>query len=132
GAILVAAGGLLLIICPSLPWFSYEGETANGFDTFTSIADDGIRIFENPGRVFIITGVIVLIFGIVEYIVGKLIALAIVTLVITVIAFFVSLIGLGVAANQMEVLDDEGDIGIGVILGFLSMLVSIAGAIVVL
>jgi hypothetical protein len=132
GSILIMLGGALLIVCAWLPWFTLNSESANGWDTFASTSDDGVRVFESPGKIFVVTGIVVLIFGIIAYVVGKQLALAIVTLVVTVIAFFVSLLGLGVAANQREFLDDEGNIGIGVVLGFLSMLVAVAGAIVVL
>jgi Na+/melibiose symporter-like transporter len=119
-----------------MPWYKGDGYTLSGMDTF--VRDLGNDTFEKPGAVWIGMGVILAGLGIAAFFAGRQIALAIVTLVMTVLALFISFLGVGVVADQKKF--DElftgsgngGSAGIGVVLGIVATLVAIAGAIVVL
>jgi hypothetical protein len=136
GSLLLIGGAALHIGCGFMPWYTRDGETLTGMDTF--VREFGTDTFESPGIAFVAMGIIVGGLGIAAYFAGRQIALAIVTLVMTVLALFVSFIGIAVADDQKkfdELFAESGDVGsagIGVVLGILSMLVCVAGAIVVL
>lgn len=103
-------------------------------DTFAR--DYGTDSFESPGVAYVFMGVIVAGLGIAALFAGRQIALAIVTVVMTAVALFVSLIGVAVVDDQQKFDErfaaEPGSAGIGVVLGIVSMLVALAGSIVVL
>lgn len=133
GALLIIGGAVLYIISAYLPWYTVDGETLNGTDTF--IRDLGTDYFEGPGLAWVVMGVIVLGLGIATFFAGRQLALAIVTVVLTTVAVFVSFIGVGVVSDQKEydeLFAQPGDSGIGVVLGIIATLIALAGSIVVL
>jgi len=133
GSLLLIGGAALYIAAAYMPWYKGDGYTLTGMDDFAK--DLGSDTFESPGKAWVVFGVIVAGLGIAAFFAGKQIALAIVTLVMSVISLFVSFIGVAVVDDQKkfdELFATPGDTGIGAVLGILAMLASVAGAIVVL
>ena len=133
GSLLLIGGAALYIGAAYMPWYKGDGYTLTGMDTFAK--DLGTDTFESPGKAWVVLGVIVAGLGIAAFFAGRQLALAIVTLVMTALALFVSLIGVAAAKDQKdydELFATPGSTGIGPVLGIVAMLAALAGSIVVL
>jgi len=133
GSLLLIGGAALYIGAAYMPWYERDGNTLTGMDTFAK--DYGADTFEAPGKAWVVLGVIVAALGIATFFAGRQLALAIVTLVMSALSLFVSLIGLAVVDDQKkfdELISTPGSTGIGPVLGIVAMLAAVAGSIVVL
>lgn len=118
------AGAVLIIIGVFLPWLDNGGETRNGTDVF--ITSD-LTVVESPGTLMIIIAVIVGGLGIALFFAGRVLAVAIVAIVMSAIAVLMGLAMIGI----MNDVAFGGDTGIGAILQPIAPLASLAGSIVV-
>ncbi len=116
------AGAVIMIIGIYLPWLDEGGETRNGMDLFFTTDGD---ILDGPGQAVLVFAVILLGLGIALFFAGRVLAVAIIAIVMAAIA---ELVGLGMVgiANE-DVLG--GDLGIGVILQAIAPLGALAGSI---
>jgi len=133
GSLLLIGGAALYIGSAYMPWYTGNGSTLTGMDNFAK--DFGADTFESPGAAWVVLGVIVGGLGIAAFFAGRQLALAIVTLVMTALALFVSFIGVAVVDDQKqydELFSEAGTTGIGPVLGIVAMLAALAGAIVLL
>lgn len=129
GAILIIVGSLLSILGVFLPWATGNGEAVNGFDDFVFSQEDGLYFAESPGTVAIVFAVVMAGLGVTLFFAGRVLAVAIIAIVGAVIAVFVGLAMIGIAAGLSE--DVAGaDLGIGAIMQPITPLLSLAGAIV--
>ncbi|MGI9646222.1 MAG: hypothetical protein ACR2O6_13030, partial [Ilumatobacteraceae bacterium] len=124
GAGLIIAGAVIMIIGVFLPWFDAGGESANGTDNF--ITSD-LTLIEGPGYLMIGIAVIVGGLGLALFFAGRVLAVAIIAIVMAAIAEFMGLAMVGLMSDLII----DGDLGIGVILQAIAPLASLAGAIVV-
>ena len=128
GSILLIAGAIVHGVSVFLPWFKFEGETLNGRDSF--ITKD-LTVLESPGNFWLFFAVVLLGLGLALLLTGRNLAVAIIAVVVSAIAVFFSLIGVGAASNMKD-FAGGGSVGFGAILGILSVLVALSGSIIVL
>ena len=129
GGILVAVGALITILGVFLPWASGNGASVNGMDDFIFTSDGELYFAESPGTVPIVFAVIMLALGVTLIFAGRVLAVAIIAIVGSVIAFFIGLAMIGIASGLTDDVT-EASLGIGSILQPIAPLVSLAGAIV--
>ena len=128
GAILIIAGSLLSILGVFLPWASGNGENVNGFDDFIFSQEDGLYYAESPGTVAVTVAVVMLALGATLFFAGRVLAVAIIAIVGAVIAVFIGLAMVGIAAGLTDDVA-SADLAIGAIMQPVAPLLSLAGAI---
>ncbi len=128
GATLLMAGAIAHGAAVFLPWFSFEGQTLNGRDDFLT---KDLTVLHSPGTFWLFFGAVLFGLGLALFLAGRNLAVAIISVVVAVLAAFISLIGIGAAGNMKDVAGG-GKVGIGAILGILSALVALSGAIAAL
>ena len=124
---LCLAGGALLILGSVLNWFSIQGEDFNGFSTVGDETKDG--------PVFVFFGIVAIGAGITFLAARRVLALAIVALVLEVFAMFGAFADLGDVADAKDIaetFDVDFTTGPGLYVVLLGSLIAIAGNIVAL
>ncbi len=111
-----------------MPWYEGGGTSLNGFNDYLT---DDLNVLESPGKVWVVVGIILFGLGLATYFVGRQLAIAIISVVIAVIGFFFSLLGVGAAQNTKEI-TGTGDAALGAFVGIISILIVIAGSVHVL
>ena len=124
GAILTIVGSIISIIGVFLPWLSEGGESQNGTGIFLG---SDFTIYDNPGAAVICFGVVTGGLGIALYFAGRVLAVAIIAIVMAAIAL---LIGIGMVGIANDTADfGGGSLGFGAILQPIAPLITLAGAI---
>jgi hypothetical protein len=125
GALLTIIGSIITIIGVFLPWVTVGGESQNGTGVFLT---SDLTIFDNPGSAVIVFAVITGGLGIALFFAGRVLAVAIIAIVMASIAL---LIGIGMVAVASDTSNfGDGSVGIGAILQPTAPLLTLAGAIV--
>ena len=127
---LVVVGALISLIGVFLPWLSgAAGETGNGLDDYLfENADGELQIMESPGTAMIVGAVVLLGLGLALLLAGRVLAVAIIAIVVAAIGVFVGLGMLGIVSDTKDFVGD-GSIGVGAVLQPIGPLVALAGAI---
>lgn len=129
GAILTMVGGVLLAVGALLPWLKVTGETGNGLDDYIFENADGIRErAESPGSAWIFFGLVLLGFGIALFFAGRVLAVAILAIVVAGLSLIMVFFGLG-AANDTKDFLGEGSVQFGIFVGFVGAGLAIAGSV---
>jgi hypothetical protein len=121
------AGSVVALIGVFLPWVSVFGESGNGLDDFIN---EDFEVTESPGTVAIIGAVITIGLAIALLVAGRVLAVAIIAVVVSAIGAFLGLGLLAIAGQTADFVD--GDVQIGAVLQPIGPLIALAGAIVVL
>ncbi|MCU1387706.1 MAG: hypothetical protein JWL72_1044 [Ilumatobacteraceae bacterium] len=131
GAILLMVGGAVHIIGVFLPWYQGSGiDTLKGMDTFAG--PDGVGDLPNPGLAWLAVGAILIGLGAATYFAGRIIGIACAAVFMAiVVGGFSAILGWGAIGNEHDA-GGAGDVGAGVIVGTLGILIAIAGSIQVL
>jgi hypothetical protein len=116
GAVLLVAGGVLMIVGSLLSWFDIGSETFNGF---SKGGDNGTK----DGPIFSVMGGLAIVFGLVQLASKKVLALGILGLVTAVLGL------LGAFADLGDVMDLED---VGFVSAGPGLYVVVAGAVVAL
>ena len=124
GGGLIVAGAVLTAIGVFLPWLDDGGNTRSGTDLF--FTSDG-EIFDGPGNLMLAISFVLAGLGIALFFAGRVLAVAIIAIVMSGIAVLMGLGMIGVASDDIL----GGDLQIGVILQPIAPLASLAGSIVV-
>jgi hypothetical protein len=118
-------GSLISIIGMFLPWISSGGDSQTGTGIFL---DSGFTIYEDPGAGVIVFAVITRGLGVALFFAGRILAVAISAIVVAVIAIFVGIAMVSIAADTANF--GDGSVGFGAILQPIAPLVTLAGSIV--
>ncbi|MCU1398808.1 MAG: hypothetical protein JWN62_1917 [Acidimicrobiales bacterium] len=131
GAILLMAGGAIHIIGVFLPWYQGSGiDTLKGMDTFAGPGGSGD--LPNPGLAWLVIGALLIGLGALTYFAGRITGIAVAAVFMAlVIGGFSAILGWGAISNEHDA-GGAGDVGAGLIVGTLGILVAIAGSIQVL
>lgn len=123
--ILVVAGAVITVIAVFLPWVSGGGESINGMDILT---DGEGELYDGPGQINLVLGLILAGLGIPLIIAGRVLAVAIIAIVV---AALTALMGLGLAgfASATADLSSDASVAIGAFLQPIAPLISLGGAI---
>jgi hypothetical protein len=121
------AGSVVALIGVLLPWVSVFGESGNGLDDFIN---EDFEVTESPGTVAIIGAVITIGLAIALLVAGRVLAVAIIAVVVSAIGAFLGVGLLGIAGQTADFVD--GDVQIGAVLQPIGPLIALAGAIIVL
>jgi len=123
GAILVLVGAIVTAVAVYLPWLDSSGEARDGTDLYLTSAGD---LLDGPGNIMLPIAVVLAGLGLALLLAGRVLAVAIIAVVMSVIG---TVFGLG----MIGIVNDDiggGDLGIGVILQPIAPLVALAGSIV--
>lgn len=124
GALLVIVGSLITAIGVFLPWVSIAGENLNGMSSFRG---NDFVFYDGSGIVAIGLAIITAGLGIALFFAGRVLAVAIIAIVM---ASFAALVGLGMVAIAADGADfGGGSIGFGAILQPIAPLLTLAGSI---
>lgn len=132
GALLMIIGAVGTIICSFLPWMKAEGKTLNGSDDYFTVQDGTLKILQDPGARWIAFSVVVLGLGIALYLAGRVLAVAIIGIVVSAVAAILVIGSLGIVSDYKDLLAKDGtdaSLQFGVYLGVVMMLMSLGGAI---
>jgi hypothetical protein len=125
GAILTIVGSVISIIGVFLPWLSDGGESQNGTGIFLG---SDFTIYENPGAAVILFAVVTAGLGIALFFAGRVLAVAIIAIVVASIALLIGIGMLGIANDTADF--GGGSLGFGAILQPIAPLITLAGAII--
>jgi hypothetical protein len=125
GAILTLVGSLISIVGVFLPWVSEGGDSQNGTGVFLS---SDFTIYENPGAAVIFFAVVTGGLAIALFFAGRVLAVAIIAIVMAAIALLIGIGMIGIASDTADF--GDGSVGFGVILQPIAPLITLAGAIV--
>lgn len=126
GALLVIVGSLISVIGVFLPWITAGGASANGMDFFT---DSEFTIYDGPGKAAIVFAVITGSLGIALFFAGRVLAVAIVAIVVATVALFVGIFLIALAMDTAD-FNPDSSVAVGAILQPIAPLLTLAGAIV--
>ncbi|MCU1392557.1 MAG: hypothetical protein JWM34_985 [Ilumatobacteraceae bacterium] len=130
GAVLLMVGGALHILGVFLPWYQGSGVASlKGMDSFYTV--DGNGFIDAPGKVWLVVGGLLFALGIATYAGGRRVGVAAAAVIVGVIGLFSAILGFGVVKNQHSAVG-TGDVGPGVVIGTLGILIALAGGIQVL
>lgn len=125
GAILTMVGSLISIIGVYLPWLSDSGESQNGTGVFLG---SDFTLYDNPGAAVIFFAVVTAGLGIALFFAGRVLAVAIIAIVVAAIALLIGIGMLGIASDTADF--GGGSVGFGAVLQPIAPLITLAGAIV--
>ena len=125
GGWLLVVGGGLALLGTFLPWVDLSGDSLSGLDEF--LTSEGTRL-EAPGAASIVGGIIAAALGITLVAAGRVLAVAIVGIVLSTIGLLVGLGFLVIAADVASW--TSGSIGIGAILQPIGPAVALIGSII--
>ncbi|CAN5419614.1 hypothetical protein BH23ACT3_BH23ACT3_18330 [soil metagenome] len=122
---MLAAGGALAFVGTFLPWVNLSGDSLSGFDDL--LTSEG-TVLEAPGLAAVVGGVIAVALGITLVAAGRILAVAIVGIVLSAIGL---LVGLGFVVIAADVASwTSGSIGIGAILQPIGPALALTGSII--
>ena len=127
GSILIVVGALLAIAGTFLPWANLGNETGTGFDSYRFRDNLNVIEFDSPGVVVLVFAGGIIGLGLALFFAGRVLAVAIISIIVTLIAAIVGLVMIGLMAAVVD--DVGGSIGFGVAMTLFGPLVSLAGAI---
>ncbi len=125
GAILTIVGSVISIIGVFLPWLSDGGESQDGTGIFLG---SDFTIYDNPGSAVIFFAVVTAGLGIALFFAGRVLAVAIIAIVMAAIALLIGIGMIGIANDTADF--GGGSLGFGAILQPIAPLITLAGAIV--
>lgn len=125
GAVLLIAGSALALIGAFLPWLTFGGETANGFDTYVT---SDFQELEAPGLVVVFGAITGLAFGIALLAAGRVLAVAILGIVFAALGVIIGLALWAIVADSLQ--GQLGSVGIGLILQPIGPAIALVGAII--
>jgi hypothetical protein len=130
GAGLLMAGGAVHALAVFMPWYQGKGvPTLKGMDSFFTV--DGTGYIDAPGKVWLVVGGVLFALGLATFVAGRILAVAIVAAIVSVIGLFGAILGFGVVKNERDA-QHVGDVAFGVIVGTLAIFAALAGTIQVL
>ncbi len=118
-------GSVVSFIGVFLPWYSAGGESESGLGTFVG-AD--FTVYESPGGAVIVFAFVTAGLGITLLAAKRVLAVAIIGIVLATFTLLMGVAMVGVAADSAELAD--GSVGFGAILQAIAPLATLAGAIV--
>ncbi len=128
GGILTMVGGVLLVVGAVLPWLKGGGETANGLDDYLYRSNGDLTSAQAPGSTWIFAGLVLFGLGLALYLAGRVLAVAIIAIVMAGLALVFVLGGWAIISD----VKDSGDgvsFGIGVPAGTIGMALTLVGSI---
>ena len=130
GASLMMIGAAAHVLAVFLPWYQGAGRSLNGMDSFPT--PNGYQL-EAPGRLWIVAGIVLFFLGLITWGFGRILGVAIAGVII---AFAELLFGVAIdyqaVVNAVDLANGIGNPGAGIYIGFISILITIAGSIQVL
>lgn len=124
-AALIVAGAISSAIAVFLPWLTAEGETQTGTGVFLN---KDFELYDSPGSGVLFFAAALLGLGIALFFAGRVLAVAIIAIVVASIALFVGLAMVGIVSDTKDLVG-TGSLGIGVILLTPAAGLSLAGSI---
>jgi hypothetical protein len=127
GGWLLLGGAIVMIVGCVLSWVSIDGESFNGFGHWIQLreTDNTFYEYDTPAGTFVVFAVILGGFGIALLAAGRVLAVAILAIIVGVIASITALAVLAVVQDSESV-----DLGPGLPVILLGALATLAGAIV--
>jgi len=124
-AMLIIAGAIISAIAVFLPWLTAEGETETGTGVFLT---KDFELYDSPGSGVLFFAAVLLGLGIALFFAGRVLAVAIIAIVVASIALIVGM-GMIAIVNDTKDLIGVGSLGVGVILVTPAAGLSLAGSI---
>jgi hypothetical protein len=124
-AVLIIAGAIISAIAVFLPWLTAEGETETGTGVFLT---KDFELYDSPGSGVLFFAAVLLGLGIALFFAGRVLAVAIIAIVVSSIALIVGM-GMIAIVNDTKDLLGVGSLGVGVILVTPAAGLSLAGSI---
>lgn len=112
-SLLIIAGAVMVVAGAMLPWLQDGSYELSGNRTFWGRQNEGWREVTAPGRFMIVLAVVVGIVGIVLLVMNRVVAVAVLGVIMSTISFFFNLACLSVVNDTQEKLG-AGRIGAGV------------------
>lgn len=125
GALLVIVGSLITIIGVFLPWVTIAGENRNGMSAWRG---NDFVFYDGSGIVAIAFAIITAGLGLALFFAGRVLAVAIIAIVVASLALLVGLGMIAIAADGADF--GGGSIGFGAILQPIAPMLTLAGSIV--
>lgn len=122
---LIIAGAIISAIAVFLPWLTAEGETETGTGVFLT---KDFELYDSPGSGVLFFAAVLLGLGIALFFAGRVLAVAIIAIVVASIALIVGM-GMIAIVNDTKDLIGVGSLGVGVILVTPAAGLSLAGSI---
>ena len=124
GALLLSAGGALMIVGSFLNWYTIYGMKVTGF----SKSEDGSY---NDGPVFLVIGLVLLAFGIAQLAARKVLAVGILAIIVALLGIWAVLVDIGDVRDFVDLANDSAIVsaGAGLWIILAGALVGLAGAI---
>jgi hypothetical protein len=130
GAGLLMAGGVIHMLAVFMPWYQGKGvPTLKGMDSFFTV--DGTGYIDAPGKVWLVIGALLFGLGLATFIAGRILAVAILAVIVSIAGLFGAILGYGVVKNERDA-QHVGDVAFGVNVGTLAIFAALAGSIQVL
>lgn len=127
-ALLIIAGSVMVVAGAMLPWLEDSTYQLSGNRTFWGRQNEGWREVNAPGRFMIVLAVVVGIVGIVLLVMNRVVAVAVLGVIMSTISFFFNLACLSVVNDTQEKLD-AGTIGAGVPVAIAGAAAALVGSI---
>ena len=124
-AVLIIAGAIISAIAVFLPWLTAEGKTETGTGVFLT---KDFELYDSPGSGVLFFAAVLLGLGIALFFAGRVLAVAIIAIVVASIALIVGM-GMIAIVNDTKDLIGVGSLGVGVILVTPAAGLSLAGSI---
>ena len=124
-AALIIAGAIISAIAVFLPWLTAEGKTETGTGVFLT---KDFELYDSPGSGVLFFAAVLLGLGIALFFAGRVLAVAIIAIVVASIALIVGM-GMIAIVNDTKDLLGVGSLGVGVILVTPAAGLSLAGSI---
>jgi hypothetical protein len=127
GGWLLLGGAVVMIIGCVLGWVTISGESFNGFGRWIQLreTDDTLYEYDTPAGTFVVFAVILAAFGITLLAAGRVLAVAIIAIIVGAIASITALAVLAVIQDSVSV-----ELGPGLPVVLIGALATLAGAIV--
>ncbi len=122
---MIIAGAILSAIAVFLPWLTAEGETQTGTGVFLN---KDFEFYDSPGSGVLFFAAVLLGLGIALFFAGRVLAVAIIAIVVASIALIVGIAMIGIVSDTKDLVG-TGSLGVGVILLTPAAGLSLAGSI---
>lgn len=127
-SVLVLVGATMVLAGAVLPWLEDRTYRLTGTRTFWGRQNNGWREVAAPGRFMIVLAVVVGIVGLVLLLMNRVVAVAVLGVIMSTISFFFNLACLSVVNDTQEKLQ-AGNIGPGVPIAIVGAATALAGSI---
>ena len=122
---MIIAGAIISAIAVFLPWLTAEGETQTGTGVFLN---KDFELYDSPGSGVLFFAAVLLGLGIALFFAGRVLAVAIIAIVVASIALIVGIAMIDIVSDTKDLVG-TGSLGVGVILLTPAAGLSLAGSI---